>query len=246
MKILLTVAYDGTNYFGWQRQKNDNFVTIEQKIYEACYSLFKKDIKIIGASRTDRGVHALGQRVLIDVDTNILLLKLPRALNTFLPDDIIINEAFEVSNDFHPRYNCIKKTYRYRIFNSDYNNPIEKNFSEFVYKKLDVNKMKIAAKYFKGTHDFRGFCSSQTEVKSTVRTIFDIYIENENDNIINIYVTGDGFLYNMVRIIAGTLIDVGISKIDCNNIKNIIESCERSKAGKTASAKGLTLMKIYY
>ncbi len=245
MKILLTVAYDGTNYFGWQRQKGDPVVTVEQKIYEACSSLFRKEFEITGASRTDRGVHALGQRVLLDVDTNIPVERIPRALNSFLPQDIVVNCAETVSDDFHPRYDCVKKTYRYRIFNGEYRNPLERYYTEFVYKELDVEKMKKACEYFKGTHDFKGFCSAQTEVKSTVRTIFDISVEKIND-VIEIYVTGDGFLYNMVRIIAGTLIYVGLSKINTDEMGDIIESCDRTRAGKTAGPEGLTLMKIYY
>ncbi|HIT73719.1 MAG TPA: tRNA pseudouridine(38-40) synthase TruA [Candidatus Fimicola cottocaccae] len=245
MKILLTVAYDGTNYFGWQRQKGDPVVTVEQKIYEACSSLFRKEFEIIGASRTDRGVHALGQRVLLDVDTNIPVERIPRALNSFLPQDIVVNCAEIVSDDFHPRYNCVKKTYIYRIFNGEYRNPLERYYTEFVYKELDVEKMKKACEYFKGTHDFKGFCSAQTEVKSTVRTIFDISVEKIND-VVEIYVTGDGFLYNMVRIIAGTLIYVGLSKINPDEMGDIIESCDRTRAGKTAGPEGLTLMKIYY
>ncbi len=245
MNILLTVAYDGTNYFGWQRQKGDPVVTVEQKIYEACNSLFRKEFEITGASRTDRGVHALGQRVLVNVDTNIPIERIPRALNSFLPQDIVVNCAKEVDYDFHPRYNCVKKTYRYRIYNEEYKNPLERAYTEFVYKPLDVEKMKIAAEYFKGTHDFKGFCSAQTEVKSTVRTIFDISVE-KNGNVVEIYVTGDGFLYNMVRIIAGTLIYVGLSKINPLDMEYIINSCDRSRAGKTAGPEGLTLMKIYY
>ena len=139
----------------------------------------------------------------------------------------------------------MKKTYRYRIFNGEYRNPLERYYTEFVYKELDVEKMKKACEYFKGTHDFKGFCSAQTEVKSTVRTIFDISVEKIND-VVEIYVTGDGFLYNMVRIIAGTLIYVGLSKINPDEMGDIIESCDRTRAGKTAGPEGLTLMKIYY
>lgn len=245
MRILLTVAYDGTNYFGWQRQKDDPVPTVEQKLYEACNSLFRKDFELIGASRTDRGVHALGQRVVLDVDTNIPVERLPRALNSFLPEDIVVSGAELVSDTFHPRYDCVKKTYRYRILNSEYKNPMERKYTEFVHRPLDVEKMKEASVYFKGTHDFKGFCSSQTEVKSTVRTIFDIAVE-KNGNIVEIYVTGDGFLYNMVRIIAGTLIYVGLSKIKPEDMGDIIASMDRARAGKTAGPEGLTLMKIYY
>ena len=243
--FLITIAYDGTNYCGWQRQKGDVVPTIEQKIAEACKKLFLKDVEIIGASRTDAGVHALGQRAVINVDTNIEPSRLPYAINTFLPKDIVVNNAEYVDENFHPRYNCIKKTYKYCIYNDDFINPLFRNYSEFIYKNLNVDDMIIAAKNFIGTYDFKAFCATSTSVKSTIRTIYSLDIK-KNNNIIEIFVTGNGFLYNMVRIIAGTLIYVGLGKINPYDIKNIIESKDRAKAGKTSGASGLTLMNIYY
>ena len=139
MRILLTVAYDGTNYFGWQRQKGDPVPTVEQKLYEACNSLFRKDFELIGASRTDRGVHALGQRVVLDVDTNIPVERLPRALNSFLPEDIVASGAELVSDTFHPRYDCVKKTYCYTYYNNSFANPIVRRNTVFVHETLDTN-----------------------------------------------------------------------------------------------------------
>ena len=245
-RILLTIAYDGTEYSGWQKQKNSTVKTIEEEVEKACKKLFGvQNIEVIGASRTDAGVHALGQRAMIEVETSIPTEKIPFAIRSFLPEDIVVQKAENVPNTFHPRYDCVKKTYRYRILNSEYKNPMERKYTEFVHRPLDVEKMKEASVYFKGTHDFKGFCSSQTEVKSTVRTIFDIAVE-KNGNIVEIYVTGDGFLYNMVRIIAGTLIYVGLSKIKPEDMGDIIASMDRARAGKTAGPEGLTLMKIYY
>lgn len=243
MNILLTVAYDGTNYFGWQRQKN--FISVQQRLEEALSELMKKEVTVRGASRTDTGVHALGQAALLKTETTIPVNRIPYAVNSFLPQDIRVVGARLVSDDFHPQYSVLKKTYQYKILNSEFKNPMLRNYSEFVREPLDAEKMKAACEYFIGTYDFKAFCASGSTAKTTVRTIFDLSVL-KNGDIIDIEVTGNGFLYNMVRIIAGTLIYVGMGKFKPDYIKDIIISKNRTLAGKTVGAGGLTLMKIYY
>ena len=245
-RILLTIAYDGTNYSGWQKQKSAEVVTVEGELEKACRKLFhKENMECIGASRTDRGVHALGQRAVIDVETPIPTEKIPLAIRSFLPEDIVVTAAEEVSSEFHPRYDCVKKTYEYQILNTEYRNPLFRNYSEFVPGKLDILKMEKGAKAFIGTYDFQAFCAAGSSATSTVRRVFDCSAKRQGDFVV-LRVTGDGFLYNMVRIIAGTLIFVGQGKIAPEEIPFIIESRDRTKAGKTAGPQGLKLMKIYY
>ncbi|MCI8805014.1 MAG: tRNA pseudouridine(38-40) synthase TruA [Clostridiales bacterium] len=243
MNILLTVSYDGTNYFGWQRQKNN--ISVQQRLEEALSELMRKNIEVRGASRTDTGVHALGQAALLKTETSIPIGKLSYAVNSFLPDDIAVTGARLVSDEFHPQYSVIKKTYRYKILNAEFRNPMLRNYSEFVRQPLDIEKMREACGYFIGTYDFAAFRASGSAAKTTVRTIFDLSVERNKD-IVDIMVTGNGFLYNMVRIIAGTLIYVGTDKFKPSFVKEIIASKDRIMAGKTAGASGLTLMKIYY
>lgn len=241
--ILLTIAYDGTNYNGWQRQNNG--IGIQEKIEEACYKIFRQDLKVIGASRTDTGVHALGQRGLITVDTSIPVDRIPYALNSVLPDDIVIRDAKEVPENFHPRYSAIKKTYHYHILNEKFPMPQYRSISTFISSGLDIYAMNEAAQYFVGTHDFAAFCSAGSSVKTTVRTIYEAFVQKEAP-FITFKVTGNGFLYNMVRIMAGTLIEVGIGKKKPSDIKEIILSKNRNLAGKTAPPQGLTLVDIDY
>ena len=244
-RVLLTISYDGTNYCGWQKQPGETVQTVQGEFDGVCSKLFQTKIVSIGAGRTDAGVHALGQRAVIDIDSAIPTQKIPLALNGFLPSDIVVTAAAEVPYDFNPRFKAVKKTYEYKIYNSSFRNPIYRNYSEYAREPLNASKMNIAAKALIGTHDFKSFCSSGNSSKTTVRTIFDISVDQKNDFIITT-VTGDGFLYNMVRIIAGTLIDVGNGKLQPDEIKGIIASCDRRKAGKTAGPSGLTLVEIVY
>ncbi len=242
--ILLTIAYDGTNYFGWQKQ--DNVKTIQGEVERALSNLFKEDINIRGASRTDTGVHALSQLALLKHKTTIPIDRLPLAINSFLnTKEIVVTNAIYVDESFHPQNSVYKKTYQYKIYNAPFLNPLVRNYTEFVHKPLDIEKMRQASSYFLGEHDFKAFCATGSMAKTTVRTIYDLTI-NKEDNIITIEITGNGFLYNMVRIIAGTLIDIGHNKKQPKDIEGIILSKDRQKAGKTASASGLTLYKIYY
>lgn len=242
-RILLTISYDGTNYSGWQKQKNA--VTVQGEFDKACSTLFKTDVESIGASRTDAGVHALGQRAVIDVDTSIPAEKIPLALNPLLPDDIVVTHAEEVGADFNPRFKALKKTYEYSIYNAPFRNPLYRNYSEYVRCELDLDSMRTACEAFVGEHDFRAFCASGNSSKTTVRTIYSLDVEKDGD-FIKIRVTGNGFLYNMVRIIAGTLIYVGEGRIAPDDLPEIIASGDRRKAGKTAGPSGLVLVKIMY
>lgn len=244
-RILFTIAYDGSDFFGWQKQPDENIRTVQGEFEKALGRFFKKNVECIGASRTDRGVHAMGQRAVIDIDTTVPTEKFPLALHSFLPEDISVVKAEDVSEEFHPRYDCVKKTYRYKIYNGKYRNPICRKYSEYCHVFLDEKKMNEVSKAFIGTHDFKAFAASGNSSKTTVRTIFDIYVKREGEFVV-ITVTGDGFLYNMIRIMAGTLMLAGTGKLDFDGLLKIIESRDRTKAGKTAGPNGLTLMEINY
>ncbi|HAN10802.1 MAG TPA: tRNA pseudouridine(38-40) synthase TruA [Clostridiales bacterium] len=241
---MLIIAYDGTNYCGWQKQKNG--ITVQELIEKSCQKIFKAKVRVVGSSRTDSGVHADYQVVSIIVETSITIENIPLVFNKTLPHDIVVREAKLVPMEFHPIKDTKYKAYKYCILNSKTRQPKLNNYTYFYHNELDVEVMKQAAKHFLGTHDFRAFCSSKTVTQTTVRTIFEINIESEKNNIISIYVKGDGFLHNMVRIIVGTLVKVGEKKIDKNEIRNIIESKERKKAGPTAPPEGLTLEYVSY
>lgn len=241
--IKLTIEYDGTNYLGWQKQKNG--ATIQGILEEAIKLLTKEEIELVGSSRTDTGVHAKAFIANFKTNSTIPADKFREAINHKLPEDIVIIKSEEVDINFHSRYDAKGKTYSYSIINRDIYPAIGRNYLYHVKKKLNINSMKEACKYFIGTYDFSAFKSSGSSVKTSIRTIKDLHIDEKNE-IIKIYVTGDGFLYNMVRIIVGTLLMVGNNKIKPEEITNIIESKDRQKAGICVPAKGLTLEKVYY
>lgn len=242
-KIIL--EYDGTNYSGWQIQKNTR-QTIQQKLENALSKINKNRVQITGAGRTDAGVHAAGQTANFFLDVDIPLAKIPIALNTELPADIICKKAEKVDQNFHSRYDARGKKYRYRILNSNFNSVFVRNFVYNVYKKLDLEIMQKAAKYFEGCHDFAAFCAAGSSVKSTVREIYSLDIYAADNNEIWIDVVGNGFLYNMIRILAGTLIETGLGKRTLSELKYILQSCDRNNAGFTAPAQGLTLIEVFY
>lgn len=242
-RVMLVVAYDGTNYCGWQVQPNA--VTVEGVINQKLSELLKEEIKVIGASRTDSGVHALGNVAVFDTEARIPGEKMSYALNQRLPDDIRIQKSMEVPLDFHPRYCKCWKEYEYRIFNGEFANPMERLYSYFVYKKLDVEAMRKAATYLVGEHDFKSFCSTATQAETTVRTVFGIDVDKQ-DKVITIKVRGNGFLYNMVRIIVGTLVQVGLGFYEPERVKEMLEAEDRTVAGPTAPACGLRLNEIFY
>lgn len=242
-RVKLVVAYDGTNYSGWQLQKNA--VTIEQKLNEALSDLLGEEITVIGASRTDAGVHSLGNVCVFDTDTRMPAEKISYALNTRLPEDIVVQSSCEVASDFHPRAGKSSKTYEYRILNREFRDPTRRLNTYFYHYDLDVDAMQKAASFLEGEHDFKSFCSVHAQVESTVRTIYACTVDRDED-IIRIRVTGNGFLYNMVRIIAGTLIEVGAGKREPEEILEMLEKTERASAGPTAPACGLTMIGIEY
>ena len=242
-RIKLTIAYDGTNYCGWQVQPNGN--TIEEVINKALSKLTGEEILVIGASRTDSGVHAMGNVAVFDTETTIPPEKIGIALNQRLPDDIVITKSEEVPLDFHPRYCDCSKTYEYHIVNTRIPVPTKRLTNWFVSYELDIDKMRQAASYLVGEHDFVSFCNVRTDVENTVRTITALDILT-NGNEITIRITGNGFLYNMVRIIVGTLIRVGRGFYEPEKVKEILETKDRKAAGVTAPAQGLMLMEIEY
>ena len=238
----IILAYNGTAYHGWQRQ--NNALAVQQVLEEAILSLTGQTVTVNGCSRTDAGVHALGQVANFKTESKIPADRLPDALNAKLPKDISIISCEEVDIDFHARYNACGKTYRYLIYNKPYRSPLYKDLSYHVRYDLDLDKIRLEAKSLIGTHDFGGFMSSGSSVKDTVRTIYDVDIQ-ENDGMISIEVSGNGFLYNMVRIIVGTLVDIGRGRIK-HNMEEIINSKSRSMCGHTAPAHGLFLKKVNY
>lgn len=241
--IKLTIEYDGSNYFGWQKQNNKE--TVQETIERAILAVTGEKINLTGSSRTDTGVHAKGMVANFKTNTSIPPNKIKFALNNKLPDDIVIINSEEVSEDFHSRYNSKGKTYCYTIINRKDRLALGRNYAYQFKWDLDIERMKSACKYFLGEHDFCAFMSSGSSVKTTVRTINELYIENNKDEI-KIFISANGFLYNMVRIIVGTLIMVGIGKISDKDITDIIESKDRTKAGACVPANGLTLEKVYY
>lgn len=242
-RIKLTVAYDGTNYCGWQIQKNG--ITVEEVLNRTLTKFFKEEIAVIGASRTDSGVHALGNVAVFDAEVTMPPDKISYAINNLLPEDIRIQKSEEVEADFHPRYCDTRKTYEYKIYNNQFPNPIERLYSHFVYYPLDVEKMQRAADYLVGEHDFKSFCTPKPDVENTVRTIYSIRVTRV-EHMVTIRINGNGFLYNMVRIIVGSLMKVGMGMIPPEEIKNILEAKDRTKAGHKAPACGLTLVEIEY
>lgn len=242
-RVKLVVAYDGTNYHGWQVQ--DNGITIEEVLNRTISELVQEDIKVIGASRTDAGVHACGNVAVFDTESRIPGDKFSFALNQRLPEDIRIQESCEVDVDFHPRYADTVKTYEYNILNRRFELPSKRLYAAFCYYPMDIERMNQAAAYLVGEHDFKSFCSAGAQVQTTVRMIYAVNV-TKDDDMVHIRITGNGFLYNMVRIIAGTLMQVGTGLMEPEQVKEILEARDRSKAGPTAVAKGLTLVEIRY
>ena len=242
-RIKLVTAYDGTNYHGSQIQNNGE--TIEGVLKKELSSLLNEEIQLIGASRTDAGVHARGNVYVFDTMSRIPPEKFTYALNARLPEDIRIQDSCEVSADFHPRHQNTIKTYEYRVLNCKLPLPEYRLYAHFTYENLNVEKMNEACKYFLGEHDFASFCATGSQVESTVREIYDLHVKKDG-NLLTISVTGNGFLYNMVRIIAGTLLKVGGGHILPEEIERIIDGKDRQLAGPTAPAKGLTLVEIRY
>jgi tRNA pseudouridine38-40 synthase len=249
MQICLRIAYEGTQYAGWQRQANA--VAVQQVIEEALEQIYVKKISIVGASRTDAGVHAMGQTASFSLensripDSRIPIEKIPYVLNHFLPADISVTQAWQVAEEFSPRFDAREKTYEYRIWHGRHNNPLLRRFALFYPYRLDINAMRRAAADLVGRHDFAAFCAAGSDAKTTVREIYECSL-SEQEELITLTVRGNAFLYNMVRIITGTLLCVGQGKIAADSMNAILASGDRSRSGITAPPHGLTLAAIRY
>ncbi len=243
MRYMLRVAYDGTEYCGWQTQPGQR--TVEGTLKSALDKLMGTDVPLIGASRTDAGVHAEGNVAVFDCDTTIPADKIKYALNNMLPEDIVVVESKAVAADFHPRHCDCRKTYQYRILNTFLPDPNRRRNTYFYRGELDMDRMRQAADRIVGTHDFACFMAAGSQVKDTVRTVYSVDLQRVDD-VITMTIRGNGFLYNMVRIIAGTLLQVGRGQMEPEYVAEIIKKGERKLAGPTAPAKGLTLKVIDY
>ncbi len=243
MRVGLKIEYEGTAYGGWQRQKNAP--SIQQKIEEALQQAFDVLCRVVGAGRTDAGVHAYGQIAHFDIETSVPAQRFSYILNQKLPADIRIVESWEAKKDFHARKKAIGKHYRYTIFQAPHASAMERNTSLHVPQKLNIDNMRKAAEFLVGEHDFSAFRSVGSNLVGTVRTIYRLEV-NQDKNHIYIDVWGNGFLYNMVRIIVGTLISVGKGKLDAQNVREILDSKDRRRAGATAPAKGLAMCEVFY
>lgn len=242
--IKLTIQYDGSRYKGFQRLK-DNDNTIQGKIEDVLTRMTEEKIEIIGSGRTDMGVHAYKQVANFKTNSNLSVEKMNDYLYKYLPEDIVIKDICEVDDRFHARYNAKGKVYLYKINNTKHHDVFLRKYTTHIEKSLDIEAMKEASKYLIGEHDFTSFASSKSKKKSNVREIYSITI-NKNKEVIDIFVEGNGFLYNMVRIIVGALIDVGLHRKSPEDIKEMLERKDRSQSSDTAPAKGLYLYSVRY
>lgn len=242
--IKLVIEYDGKEFNGWQKQPTK--LNIQGTIEQAIKIVTGEEVDLTASGRTDAGVHAFGQVANFKTNSNIPTDKIAIALNSNLKKSIRIISAEEVDERFHSRLTCKKKTYRYVINNSEILSAIYRNLETHIPQKLNIEKMKEAVKYFEGEHDFKAFKASGTSSKSSVRTIYKAEVIEMPNNRIYIELTGNGFLYNMVRIIAGTLVEVGLNKITPEEVNNIIDSKDRNLAGKTLPPNGLYLINVEY
>lgn len=243
-RVMLIIAYDGTNYVGWQKQPNGT--AVEEIINKCLCELTGENIEIIGASRTDSGVHAMGNVAVFNTESRIPAEKFCFALNQRLPEDIVVQKSFEVDESFHPRHADCTKTYEYKIYNNTHISPFMRKYSYFEHRSLDLEAMRRGAGFLIGEHDFASFCSANAQVKSTVRTVYSIDVIEDEPHIITIRVKGNGFLYNMIRIITGTLLQVGKHEILPEKVGEMLAAKDRSASGPTAPPQGLKLVNIEY
>ncbi len=242
--VALIIEFDGTDFVGWQIQENGR--SVQEQIQTALTTLYKEEIKVTGSSRTDAGVHARGLVCSVKVPFIIPAERLPLACNALLPEDVSVVDAFYVKEGFNARFDSLGKRYIYRIINGSVRHPLMGRYTHFVTGRLDLDAMKKAAPYFEGEHDFAAFCAAGGSQNTTVRRLNKVEVRTTSDGIIEIEVRGEAFLYNMVRIIAGTLLYVGMGKIEPYEIPDVIASCERERAGKTLPPEGLTLEEVFY
>ena len=247
MRYVLVLAYDGTEYAGWQRQKNA--VSVQEVLENAIKTALQKEVKITGSGRTDAGVHAIGQTCHFDGDFTVPPEKLPDCINRFLPQDIRILKGFGADEAFDCNRSAKRKTYRYSLYESAWELPLKNRYAVRVDSLPSTELLQAYANLFVGEHDFKAFCASGSAVKTTVRTVFDVRVEEENDGYargVHIYVTGNGFLYNMVRTMVGELLDLVSGKRTKESLLLAYQTGQRELLGKTMPAKGLTLMGVEY
>lgn len=240
----LTIQYDGGRYKGWQRLGNGEN-TIQDKLERVLTEVLAEEVEIIGCSRTDAGVHAMAQIANFKTNRDLSPEEVKRYLNRYLPQDISVTDVALVSNEFHSRYNAREKTYLYKIWNEEYSNPFLRKYSMHIPEKLDIAAMKAASEHFIGKHDFTSFSNAKSKKKSMIREIYSIDFKIW-EGLFEIRITGDGFLYNMVRFMVGALLEVGLGKLKAEEIPRIIEARDRSRTGTLADACGLYLEKITY
>jgi tRNA pseudouridine38-40 synthase len=243
-RIKCTMAYDGTPFAGYQVQPGKR--TIQLEVEKALRDIHKEEeVKITASGRTDAGVHAMGQVFHFDTGLSILEEKWPTVLNSKLPAEIVITSAEKVPADFHARFSAVKKEYHYSVYRSKTPDPFKRNFALHYPFHLNIDEMRRAAECLVGEHDFTSFCSAKTEVIDKVRTIYSIEINEAKEEITFSYI-GNGFLYNMVRILSGTLLEVGRGKYTADDVRSMLEAGNRNAAGKTAAPQGLYLWKVFY
>lgn len=242
-RLLIQLKYDGSSYHGWQVQSNA--VTVQEVFQNAVENVFSKRLDVKGCSRTDSGVHANMYCLTLDTDMNISNEGVVMALNTHLPKDIAVVSCREVDSDFHPRYSCVSKEYIYKIYNGKIRNPFYADYAFHYRYPIDADYLNKEAQAFVGTYDYKGFCSSHSDVEDTVRTVKSCCVWREGD-MVYFRVEADGFLYNMVRIMVGTLLFISQGKIKSGELESIILSGDRRRAGKTAAPSGLYLNKVNY
>lgn len=241
--ICLTIEYDGSGFCGWQRQKNG--ISVQELLEKAIQTVTGEQILIHGAGRTDAGVHALGQVAHFLTESRVPPLRFAPALNRLLPDTVSVRESREVPQGFHARYSAVGKHYRYLICNRDARSAIMARRAGFVLGNLDEQRMNMACNYLVGTHDFRCFMASGSRVKDSVRTLYEAGVSRDG-NLVAIDLKGDGFLYNMVRIVAGTLVEVGTAERSPHDVMDILHGKDRARAGKTMPPQGLYLVEVFY
>ena len=243
----LTISYDGTRFFGWERQPGKD-MTIQGKLESVLTKMTgtsEGTVNVIGAGRTDAGVHARAMTANVVLETDMSEEEIQTYMNTYLPDDISVNEVKICADRFHARYNAIGKTYRYTCWYGASKPAFDRKYVTVLEKEPDIEKMIAASEYLIGTHDFKSFCGNTKMKKSTVRSVDNIKIE-KSGNYIRLYFHGNGFLQNMVRILTGTLLEVGYGNIPVTQVKDILEACDRQTAGPTARPEGLCMMKVDY
>ena len=243
MRVKLTISYDGTNYCGWQIQ--DNVLSVQQVVEDAIFAVTNERVNLVASGRTDAGVHAKGQVVHFDTNSTIPAKNFYKALNVVLPQDVKVLKSEEVLKDFNARRSAKRKTYVYSMYCSYVEDPLRERFAVRVNPIKNLENLKSVAKVFVGEHDFKCFCASKSQVKSTVRTIYDISVSKKGKDV-KVKVTGNGFLYNMVRTLVGTLLKAGQNTLDESTAKDILEKKDRTAVGKTMPAKGLMLYSVKY